>query len=123
MNLGSEEQTLLIAGILYLIAVSIWALSLHSRAKVLLRTVGEQIDPELWQSLGAPETIKAAMRDPEKRWYKFVRTEEYLRQCDDETIALIDDYRRRTKFMLLVCAAGGVLLMIRFWTVVNPGAA
>lgn len=120
MELTSEEQTLLIAGVLYLIAVTIWALSLHSRARTMLRLLSDMIEPSLWETIGAPETIKAAMQDPEKRWARFIRSGEYKRQCDDIAIALIDDYRQRTKVMLIVCAGGGVLLLIRFWSLLKP---
>jgi len=117
---SSDEQTLLIAGLGYLIAVAVWALSLHARARTLLKTVGERIDPDLWQSLGAPDSIKAAMQDPERRWRRFVRSGEYLRRCDAETCELIDDYRRRTKFMLFVSAVAGVMLVIRFRDLIKP---
>jgi len=120
MDLTSDEQTLLVAGVLYLIAVSIWALSLHARARTMLRLLSEMVEPSLWQAIGAPVTVKAAMQDPEKRWARFIRSGEYRRQCDDVAIALIDDYRRRTKIMLIVCAGSGVLLLIRFWSLLKP---
>lgn len=120
MELSADEQTLLIAGIGYFVAVSFWAVALHSRAKTMLRLLSEMMEPALWQAIGAPATLKAAMKDPEKRWYKFIRSGEYLQQCDDVAIALIDDYRRRTKVMLFVCAAAGLLLLIRFWALLKP---
>jgi hypothetical protein len=120
MELGNDEQTLLFAGVGWLIAVSIWAVSLHSRAKTMLRLLSDMIDPEVWQAIGAPDTLKAALRDPERRWHRFVRSGEYLKRCDDASIALIDDYRRRTKVMLVVCAGSGLLLLIRFWPLLKP---
>lgn len=121
MELSSDEQTLLIAGIGYLIALTIWALSLHARARSLLRRLSELIEPSLWQSLGAPRSISTAMRDPQKRWFRFVNSGEYRRRCGETAIELIDDYRRRTKVMLTVFAVGGLLLLIRFWPLLKPG--
>jgi len=120
MALSADEQMLLVAGLGYLIAVSLWAITLHSRAGMLLRNLGEIVDPDLWQALGSPNSVKAAMRDPERRWSKFVRSGEYRRQCNDVAIEMIDDYRRRTKTMLLICAGAGLLLMIRFWSLLKP---
>ena len=121
MQLSADEQTLLIAGLGYLIAVGLWALSLQARARTMLRELSERIEPGLWQSLGAPSTLKTALRDPQKRWYRFIRSGDYRRQCDDDTIALIDDYRQRTKLMLLVSAGAGLLLLVRFWPLLGSG--
>lgn len=120
MQLSVDEQTLLIAGLGYLIAVSLWALSLHVRARTMLRQLSEIIEPAVWESIGSPTTLGAAMRDPGKRWYRFVKSGEYRRQCNDDAVALIDDYRRRTRFMLLVAATAGVLLLLRFWPLIRP---
>lgn len=120
MELNADEQTLLIVGIGYLVAVAVWALTLHARAKTLLKQMSELIEPSLWQSLGAPANIKAAMRDPQKRWFRFINSGEYRRQCSDAAIELIDDYRRRTRIMLLVLAGGGLLLLVRFWPILKP---
>jgi hypothetical protein len=120
MELSADQQTLLIAGVGWLIAVSVWALSLHARANTLLRNVGERLDPDLWQSLGAPATVKAAMQDPAKRWFRFIRSGDYQQRCDAAVIEMIDDYRRRTKFMLIVSAGSGLLLLIRFWPLLKP---
>jgi hypothetical protein len=110
----------LIVGVGYLVALTIWTLSLHARGKALLRQVGERIEPALWQSLGAPESINAAMRDPQRRWHRFLRSGEYRRQCSNAVIELIDDYRRRVKIMLAVFSVGGLLLLIRFWPLFKP---
>jgi hypothetical protein len=82
--------------------------------------VSELIEPSLWESLGAPASIAAAMRDPGRRWLRFIRSGEYRRQCPDAAIELIDDYRRRTMIMLTVFAVGGLLLLIRFWPLLKP---
>lgn len=110
----------MIVGVGYLVALTIWALSLHARGRSMLRQVGERIEPELWQSLGAPDSINAAMRDPGRRWHRFLRSGEYRRQCSDAVVELIDDYRRRVKIMLTVFAVGGLLLLIRFWPLLKP---
>jgi len=120
MSLSADEQTLLIAGVGYLFALAVWALSLHARGRTLLHRVSELIEPSLWESLGAPESINAAMRDPERRWNRFIRSGEYRRKCPDAAIELIDDYRRRTMIMLTVFAVGGLLLLVRFWPLLKP---
>lgn len=120
MTLSADEQTLLFVGVGYLVALSIWAITLHARGRSMLRQVGERIEPALWQSLGAPDSINAAMRDPKRRWYRFLRSGEYRRQCPDAVVELIDDYRRRVKIMLTVFSVGGLLLLIRFWPLLKP---
>jgi hypothetical protein len=110
----------LIAGVGYLVALTIWALSLYARGRTMLRQLSELIEPSLWESLGAPESINAAMRDPERRWHRFIRNGEYRRKCPDAAIELIDDYRRRTMIMLTVFAVGGLALLIRFWPLLKP---
>jgi hypothetical protein len=86
----------------------------------MLRTLSETVDPELWQSLGSPDTLKTAMRDRKKRWHRFIRSGEYQSKLSNDAIVLIDDYRRRTKTMLLICAAAGLLLLFRFWPLLKP---
>ena len=120
MQLSADQQVLLFAGVGYLLALSIWVISLQARARTMLALLSELIEPSLWQALGEPRSIKAIMRDPEKRWIRFIRSGEYRRQCDEAAIALIDDYRQRTKVMLGVFAVSGVLLMFRFWPLVRP---
>jgi hypothetical protein len=117
----TEQETLIVVGIGYLAALAIWALSLQARARTMLRVLSEIVDPEVWQALGAPESLKDAMKDPDRRWHKFLRSGEYRRQCDDVAVALIDDFRRRTYVMLAVCVIGGLLLIIRFWPLFVSG--
>lgn len=118
--MSTDEQTLLIAGCGYLVAVGVWALSLHVRGRTMLRILGDSVEPALWRSLGSPDSIGATMKDPDRRWRQFIRSGEYRRQLDADSISLIDDYRRRTKFMLLVSAGAGILLLIRFWPLLKP---
>jgi hypothetical protein len=115
MPLSADEKAFLIAGLAYLAAALLWALVLRTRARIMLGQLSEIMEPSLWQQLGAPATLSDIVRDPNKRWVRFLRTREYRRQCDDTTIALIDDYRRRTTFMLWFLIAAGILLLIRFW--------
>jgi hypothetical protein len=120
MELTADERFLLIAGLGYLAVTTIWVLTIHTRGKLMLRAVSERIEPELWQALGAPDTLPIAMKDPLRRWHRFVRDGEYRRVCNDEVIALIDDYRHRTRRMLLVLAGAGLLLLVRFWPLLKP---
>ena len=120
MQLSADQQVLLFAGVGYLLALSIWVISLQARARTMLASLSELIEPTLWQALGEPRGIKSIMRDPEKRWIRFIRSGEYRRQCDETAIALIEDYRQRTRVMLGVFAVSGVLLMFRFWPLIRP---
>lgn len=121
MELSSDEQTLLIAGIAYLIAIAIWAMILQAQARTLLRRLSEIVEPSLWQSLGAPSRVKDVFQDPGKRWFRFLRSGEYRQRFSDTAIELIDDFRRRTKIMLSVATVAGLLLLIRFWPLLKPG--
>lgn len=120
MQLTTDEQILLFAGIGYLVAATLWALSMSARARAMLRELSQLIEPPLWQALGEPVSIEKAMRDPEKRWFKFVNSGDYRRRCSDAAIEIIDDFRMRTKRMLIVLVAAGLLLVIRFWPLLKP---
>lgn len=118
--MSADEEALLIAGIGYMAVVAVWAITLNVRARIMLGALSELIDPALWQALGSPTTVSAALRDPERRWFRFVRSGEYRRRCSETAVALIDDFRRRTKRMLLVLAVAGILLLVRFWPLLKP---
>ena len=120
MQLSADQQTLLFVGVGYLLALTLWIFSLQARARTMLGLLSELIEPSLWQALGAPTSIKSIMQDPERRWVKFIRSGEYRRRCDEVAIALIDDYRQRTRVMLAVFSIGGILLLIRFWPLLGP---
>jgi hypothetical protein len=115
MELTADEQTLLIVGVGYLFAVGIWLWSMSVRADVMLREVGELMDRRLWQELGAPGSFKSAMQDPERRWMRFVRSGDYRKRCGGQVIDLIDDFERRTNWMLIVLGLGAALILYRFW--------
>ena len=120
MELSADQQTLLFVGIGYLVALTLWIFSLQARARTMLGLLSELIEPSLWQALGAPQSVRAIMQDPERRWVRFIKSGEYRRQCDEAAIALIDDYRQRTRVMLGVFAVSGILLLFRFWPVIEP---
>jgi hypothetical protein len=116
---SADANTFMIVAPLLLAAIVIFVISVHVRGKVLFRTLGERVDPELWRSLGAPESILATLRDPERRWRGFVRSGEYRRRLDQDLVDRIDDNRRRTKRMLVIFAIAIVLLLYRFWPLVS----
>ncbi|MGD8341621.1 MAG: hypothetical protein PVH89_12615 [Gammaproteobacteria bacterium] len=120
MQLSADQQVLLFVGVGYVLALTVWVISLQARARTMLQRLSELVEPSLWQALGAPKDINAIMRDPERRWVRFIKSGDYRRQCDDQAIALIDDYRQRTKVMLGVFAVSGLLLLIRFWPELKP---
>ena len=120
MELSGDEKILLIAGLGYLALALIWALTLNGRARLMLRTIRELMEPELWEAIGSPDSLQAAMKDPQRRWHRFLKQGEYRRACSDDVIALIDDFRQRTKRMLIVLTVAGLLLLFRFWPVLKP---
>jgi hypothetical protein len=120
MELSTDEQSLLLAGGGYLLIVIVWIWTLSVRSKVLLRDIAARIDPSLWQELGAPTSMKQAMKDPERRWMKFIRSGEFRRRCSTEVIDLIDDYRQRSNRMLIILGIGGALLLYRYRAILLP---
>jgi hypothetical protein len=115
VELTADERTLLIVGLGYLAAVGIWLWSLRMRADLMLGFVRDHVDAALWHELGAPESFKAAMADPERRWLRFVRSGEYRNRCGADVVDSIDDFRRRTHWMLVVLGGGAALILYRFW--------
>jgi len=120
MELSGDEKILLIAGLGYMALALIWALALNARAKLMLRTIRELMEPELWEAIGSPDSLQAVRKDPHRRWHRFLKQGEYRRACSDEVIALIDDFRQRTKRMLIVLTVAGLLLLFRFWPLLKP---
>lgn len=123
MELSADAQSLLIVGSAYLVLVAIWAWTLIVRSNILLRDLGERIDPELWQRLGAPASMKDVMNDPDKRWFRFVRNREYRIRCSTEVVDMIDDFRHRQNWMLIIVAAAGALLVYRYWPLLLAGVS
>lgn len=118
--LTSEEQSLLFVAIAYLTAVAIWLGVLRTRANMLLGKLRDGVDGELWAELGAPETMRDTLKDPKRRWWRFVRSGEYRKRLSRDLIDEIDDYRRRANLMLIVLGAGGVLIFVRYWALLKP---
>lgn len=112
--MNADVNTLVIVVPLFLAAIGIFALSVQVRGKMLFRMLGERADPELWRSLGAPESPLEALRDPEKRWRNFIRSGEYRRRLEADLVDQIDDNRRRVKRMLVIFGIAVVLLLYRF---------
>jgi hypothetical protein len=121
--MSAEAQSLLIVGIAYVVGVGIWAWTMLVRSNMLLRELGERIDPKLWQSLGAPTSMKDVMNDPEKRWYRFVRNREYRIRCSTEVADLIDDFKRRQNGMLIIIGGAGALIIYRYWPYLLAGVS
>ena len=120
MALSEDELSLLIVAPFFVVALAIWAFVLHLRGIALLRTLEEKLDPALWEELGAPSSIPAAMRDPKNRWWRFIRGGEYRKRLSPELVELIDDYRNRTSRMLVIFAIAAALLLWRYWPLLRP---
>jgi hypothetical protein len=119
--MSDDASMLVIVGPLLLAAILIFLLSVHIRSRLLFRWLREQLDPELWQALGAPESIIEEFRDAERRWREFVRSGEYRRRLSRELVERIDDNRRRNRRMLVIFAIAIVLLAYRFWPLLTSG--
>lgn len=117
--MSADANVFLVAAPLFLAAIVIFLLSVHIRGKILFRTLAERVDPELWRSLGAPQSTLAAYRDPERRWRNFIRSGEYRRRLDQDLVDRIDDDRRRTKRMSVIFAIAIALLLYRFWPLLS----
>jgi hypothetical protein len=87
----------------------------------MLRTLRERMQPELWQAVGAPESLGAAMRDPQRRWRQFIASGAYRRQLGSDLAEVIDDFRRRANRMLIVCGLAALVLLFRFGPLLMPG--
>ena len=117
--MSTDADTFVVAAPIFLAAIVIFLLSIHVRGKILFRTLRERVEPELWRSLGAPESTLAALRDPGRRWRNFIRSGEYRRRLDQYLVDRIDDNRRRTKRMSVIFAIAIALLLYRFWPLLS----
>jgi hypothetical protein len=59
--------------------------------------------------------------DREHRWIRFVNSGDYRKRCGAQIVDLIDEFRRRANFMLVVLGAGAVLILYRLWPILKPG--
>lgn len=113
-NISQTELALVVIGSVYLVLVAIYALWLNRSAEALLRSVKESEPAELWNELGAPDSIKKAVSDPQRRWYKFVRTKAYRSRCHPETVEKIDAFRSATYAGLGVSSVAGLVILYMF---------
>jgi len=120
MPLSADEKSLLVVAPLFITALFVWAWVVHERGKRLFRMLAERLDADLWQSLGAPATVRQAMSDPARRWRRFLQTQEYRRRCPPDVVELIDDYRGRGNRMLILFGIAAVLLFVRYWELLKP---
>jgi hypothetical protein len=118
--MSADANTLVIVVPLFLVAIGIFVLSIHVRGRMLFRLLSERVDPELWRSLGAPESHLQTLRDPERRWRSFIRSGDYRRRLEQDLVDRIEDNRRRVRRMLVIFGIAIVLLLYRFC---NPLAA
>ena len=118
--MSADQNVFIVVAPLFLAAIVIFLLSVHVRGRILFSAVAERIDPELWRTLGAPVSIIDVLRDPERRWRKFIQSGEYRRRLDQDLVDRIDDNRRRTKRMLVIFMIAVALLAYRFWPLLWP---
>ena len=114
-SISQEEITLAFIGSAYMIAVGVYAWWLTRSADALLRAIKKREPAGLWDELGAPASMKAAVQDPQRRWRKFIRAETYRSRCHPEIAARIDAFRSGTNLGLGVLGIGGLIILYLFW--------
>jgi len=115
VELSADEKSLLIVAPAYILGLSIWLWILVVRSRILFRELSEKIEPALWESLGAPKSMKDTLTDSKHRWTKFIKSGDYRRQCTEEVIDLIDDFKSRQNWMLTVMGIAALMIGFRYW--------
>jgi len=118
--LSADEKFLLFIAIAYLIVASIVACGMMRRAERLLRTVRDSVSPDLWQDLGAPDSVRVALNDPKGRWVKFIRGGEFRMRFPPRAIDAVEAYRRSTNLRLIGLSVTGAMILYRFWPLLKP---
>jgi hypothetical protein len=118
--LSPDERLLTIVGPAYVASVLVAAWYLSRRGAALLRNVRDNVDASLWQDLGAPASVRAAVNDPRRRWTRFVRSGDYRTRCPVDVVEAIDSYRRRVTTTMIALLVPGLLIAYRFWPLLKP---
>lgn len=75
---------------------------------------------EIWQSLGAPKDLLTALRDPQRRWHRFMQTKAYLQACPRDLVTTIMRIRRAIGVIYAVLIASGGSIAIAWWLLNHP---
>ena len=112
---------LIIVGLVYLVLVGYFVVIMRRQADALVRALETEGPDGLWQELGAPATMRDAVRDPKRRWTKFIRSGQYRTRCSPTLVAKIDAFRTFTNRGLLLTALVGGLVLLTFLPLLAMG--
>lgn len=118
--LSQEELLLAWVGGGYVVITALYLWLMNRSAANLLRVIRQHEANEVWQSIGAPQTIKQAAQDPDKRWREFLRSRDYRRLCSPVTVSEIDAFLLKTYVGLTGLAVAGAIILVRFWPLLKP---
>ncbi|TFH25598.1 MAG: hypothetical protein E4H03_00260 [Myxococcales bacterium] len=110
------------AGLAYLAATVVCAKTQTGTADKILRDLSVHC-PDAWADVGAPLTVQAAVRDPDRRWERFVRERAYLSRCDTDLARRIDAFRRRSLLTFTSIAIVGAVVLYCLWQVELPSGS
>jgi len=117
---ANEQTALIIITLNYIAIVMIFAWSMSRRADRLLKHVSDSVPETLWEELGAPDSIQAAVKDPERRWAQFIRGEIYRNKCHPDLVARIDNFKMLTNRGLILLGITGAGIVYFFWSQLKP---
>ena len=118
--ISQDELALAVIGGVYLFITTGYLWWLNCSAESLLRVIQSNEDSTVWETIGAPQSIRQADQDPRKRWLEFIRTRSYRRLCSPVTASKIDAFRQQTNFGLCALGLAGLAILVRFWPLLKP---
>jgi len=115
MNIGLA----IALGLAYLAIAAVYVMMQKRTAQQILRDFSVRC-PEAWAEVGAPVTMEAAVRDPDRRWERFVHERVYRSRCDSDLAQRIDAFRQRNLVTLTSLAIAGAVVLYCLWQVELP---
>lgn len=113
-DIFAQTSRFIAAGTFYLVLCGLFAWSMSRRAERLLRRIGDDLDPDFWNAMGSPGSIKEAVSNPESGWMRFIRTKTYRARCSPEVSDAIERFRTRAGAGLVFLALLGMAILYYF---------
>lgn len=120
LAISQDELQLAWIGVLYVAVTSVYLWWLGYCAEALLRTIRRDEASTVWETIGAPQSVRQAVLDPRRRWLQFIRSRSYRRLCSPVTASKIDAFRLQTNAGLGVLAVTGAIILWRYWPLLKP---
>ena len=108
-------------GLVYLAAVAAYAKRQAGIAERILQDLSTRC-PETWEEVGAPASVEASVKDPHRRWQRFIRERAYRSLGDSELVRRIDDFQRRNLVAMASLAVAGAAVLYCLWLAEAPAA-